>query len=115
MKQSHQCPHCKTSIEVDMPDGDPYGTNKFFKLVHCDLCSELKAKLIRTNNFIDELSSQIRTATDPAVIDKISGSLKAHYTGRQRIQEKLDALLPTSRQTEQQKKLAKDGQSPLPW
>ena len=115
MKQEHQCPQCALPIVGDMPEGDPYGTNKFFKLVHCDQCSDLKAKLLKTNGYISNLTIQLRSAKDPQTIDGITGSLKAHYTGKDRIQKKLDDRLPQTRQTNEENKLAKPPQGQLPW
>ena len=84
-------------------------------MVHCDACHKLKDKLIETNDHITHIHTELRTASDPVAIEKLSGSLKAHYTGKDRIQKKLDDRLPITRPTNEQNNLDQKGQSALPW
>ena len=115
MTKDHQCPHCKTALQVELPHTDPYSLNRLHTLIHCDTCSELKAKLIKTNDYITSITNELRTAADTVAIEKLSGSLKAHYSGRQRIQKKLDDRVPVTRQTSEQNKLDQKPQGQLPW
>jgi len=115
MTKDHQCPHCHAALQVELPHTDPYGLNKLHSIIHCDTCAELKAKLIKTNDYISSITNELRTAADPAAIEKLSGSLKAHYHGKQRIQKKLDDRLHTSRPISEQNKLDQKPQGQLPW
>jgi hypothetical protein len=102
-------------MQIDLPHTDLYGLNKLHTMVHCDPCSKLKASLIKTDDHITHITTELRTASDPAAIEKLRGSLKAHFTGKQRIRKKLDDRLPASRPTGGQKQLDPKADGQLPW
>ena len=116
MSNEHKCPHCKCPVYVAEPTDYPaIRVAQFKSMVHCDECFRLKEAQLKCNERINMLNDQLRFATDSQQIDKLSGSLKAQYSSRKLIAEKLERKLRINRPTSEQNAVAKPANGSLPW
>ena len=116
MNNEHKCPHCQCAVHVDETAGYPAMKLAQFKsMVHCDECFRLKEARLKCNERINTINDQLRLATDQQQIDKLSGSLKAQYSSRKLIADKLDSKSRTNRPTGEQNAVAKTADGQLTW
>lgn len=116
MTHDHTCPHCKTHMKVEGSDNDTLNlAGRFLHMVHCEPCTGLKKAASRTERAINALHDALRTATDAQQINALQGSLKAQYTSRTRIAEKLETRLRINQPDREQNAVANTGKGSLPW